>query len=235
VPALSPSIAAKQVRLVGVLQLGAPGVTLRLPDPLIHCLRVVWEPASLEDDHRGRDLLILSAERASPRTVLRALARLRARGWSKALLLWLHRDQVLQAHRYVAAGVTDLIFSDAEASEVSCRLNAALVRRTAPPGGLRRPRVTLDWDTRRVVVGMQSVTLSYRELKLLDVMLRHATPIPPFRLAWEAWGIASIDHRHLITSCISSLRKKLARFGTDFGIRTHRGVGYSVEVESIDR
>jgi DNA-binding response OmpR family regulator len=141
------------------------------------------------------------------------------------------RSQLPAAGKFIGAGATDFILADTDKDEASWRLHAALLRTPAPePPPKPIPGVTLDWKQHAVVMGDIRVSLTLRELQLVDAMLQSTTPIPALALAQKAWGRVPSGSANLVSVCVCNLRKKLARFGSAFGIRTHRGAGYSAEV-----
>jgi len=222
----------REVLLVGVIQ--PTGIHSAFATPSISAppdVELVWRQVAIEEVDDTLDLLFVTAVNATVPAVSRAIARVRASGWNKGVLAWVDRSQLAMAHKFIAAGATDFIAADAESDEAASRLHAALYR---PPSPAVQPRpsegVRLDWKRRMVLMGEIRVPLTLRELQLLDVMLQTTSPIPPLALAQRAWGRIPGDSANLVVVRVCSLRKKLARFGGDFGIRTHRGLGYSAEV-----
>ena len=91
-------------------------------------------------------------------------------------------------------------------------------------------RVGLHWRTHEVSLGNRRVGLTLRELQLLEALLdTFPRIVSPQELAERAWGLMNDSGRGLAASRVCSLRKKLAWFGADVGIRTIRGSGYALE------
>ncbi len=222
----------REVRLIGVLQL--PGRQSVTPDPPISApphVELVWRHCKFDEVDDTLDLVLVCAVQAPTRSVARIVSRIRANGWTKPLVLWIDRRDVTVAPQYAAAGATDFICADSDACEAASRLHAALLQAPRPRMPSAAPTgVTLDWKRAAVLMGEVEVRLTLRELRLLDVMLQTQGPAPGRLLAQKAWGVIPSHTSNLVSVCVCNLRKKLARFGSEFGIRTHRGLGYSAEV-----
>jgi DNA-binding response OmpR family regulator len=224
------SLHPREVRLVGLIQLESATAAV-LPVPSLPQIDLVWRRQGVEEVNNSLDLVFVEADMARRRAILNTVSRVREKGFEKGLVLRLDRGQVSSAHKYVAAGVTDFVFSDAAEEEATCRLHAALLRNSPlrPVRG-EADGLLLDWKHRAVVLGQQRVELTLRELQMLDAMIRAGVPLSPDALAREAWGNTSSHAGGLASAHVCNVRKKLARFGNAFGIRTHRGRGYTAEL-----
>lgn len=223
----------RDVRLVGVVQVAAchaAFATRGIQGP--GQIELIWREFSPGEMGGTFDLVLVNAMDCRAALVSREISRVRMKGWSKGLLVWMDRSQLLAAPKFIAAGATDFILADTEPHEAACRVGAALLRSpgAAVSSPVQSPGITLDWKQRAVLMDDIRVCLTIRELQLLDVMLQTDVPVSPPALAQKAWGRIPSGSENLVSVYVCNLRKKLARFGSAFGIRTHRGAGYSVEV-----
>ena len=110
----------------------------------------------------------------------------------------------------------------------------ALARAEAAPAGhqavhLRLGRVHLDAAGRRATAGDTALPLRDKELRLLEVLLRHAGEVVSrTRLAERVWGSAFDVTDNAIDVTASGLRLKLADADPGVTIETVRGVGYRI-------
>ena len=113
-----------------------------------------------------------------------------------------------------------------------------VIRRHA---ALAQPRVTVqeardapfehDELRREVRFHGRLLVLTLHEYRLLDVLLRHPGRVfSRGQLLDQAWEAP--DHRleRTVDSHVKSLRAKLREAGNSDPIRTHRGMGYSLEL-----
>ena len=90
-------------------------------------------------------------------------------------------------------------------------------------------RLSISWRDHSVVCGDRAVALTLREIQLLAALVENAgLVIGKEELACLAWRHDGNAGR-LTAVHISTLRRKLAWFGSQFGIRTIRGAGYRFE------
>jgi two-component system OmpR family response regulator len=92
--------------------------------------------------------------------------------------------------------------------------------------------LTLDPGARRVRRGGSEISLSPRELALLEaLMTRPGVVLSRFRLREEVWGDGASEHSNVVDVYVRYLREKIDRpFGCD-SIETVRGVGYRLRRE----
>lgn len=182
----------------------------------------------------GDHIVLLDLRDIRPTVAYRMVSRVRANGWNGILLIVVaERDLglVLTAKRF---GASDFVLPTMSAAELSVRISAA--SSTVPPLvplqlSAAVGQVALDWRSHELVSGPLRAQLTLRELQLMDILIsRKGVTTPTGELARLAWGKSSGATRALAASYVCSLRKKLAAFGGDFGVKTVRGVGYRFEL-----
>jgi two-component system OmpR family response regulator len=157
-----------------------------------------------------------------------ACRRLRADGvWSGVLILTA-RDAVEDRVAGLDGGADDYLTKPFSLAELMARLRA-LARR----GGSERPAVLevgdlrLDPAARRVWRGEAEISLSARELALLEAFMRQPESIlSRYDLLERAWEYDYENRSNIVDVYVRYLRQKIDRpFGTD-SIETVRGAGY---------
>jgi two-component system OmpR family response regulator len=154
--------------------------------------------------------------------------RLRSEGTWAPILLLTARDAVEDRIAGLDGGADDYLTKPFSFGELTARLRA-LARR----GGGERPAVLavgnlrLDPATRRVWRGDVEISLSQRELALLEAFMRrpgHA--LSRLQLLDHAWDYAYENRSNVVDVYVRYLRDKVDRpFGRST-IRTVRGAGY---------
>ena len=157
---------------------------------------------------------------------LSVLQELRDRGSLLPVLILTARDSSADKIAGLDAGADDYLTKPFDLQELLARLRA-LVRRAAGEAKptLEHAGVVLDPAAKLVTFNGEKVTLSARELALLDDLLRHKNHIRTRAQLEEslyAWGEETGSNT--VEVFVHHLRKK---FGADF-IRTVRGLGYQL-------
>jgi two-component system OmpR family response regulator len=155
-------------------------------------------------------------------------ARLRADGvWTPVLLLTA-RDAVEDRVHGLDSGADDYLTKPFSIAELRARLRA-LVRRGEParPALLEVGDLRLDPASQRVWRGETEVSLSAKELALLELLMRRpGEVVSRYELLGHAWDMNYENRSNVITVHIRHLREKIDRpFGRS-SIETVRGSGY---------
>jgi DNA-binding response OmpR family regulator len=156
--------------------------------------------------------------------VLRAL---RARKNNLPVLVLTARDTVAQRVLGLNSGADDYMLKPFDLEELLARLHA-LVRRAR--GGIdavyRKGDVTVNCETREVLVAGRQVLLSSREWSILDALVaRPGAILSRSQLEERLYGWSADVESNAVEVYIHGLRKKL---GSHFIVNV-RGLGYMVE------
>ncbi|HYD80260.1 MAG TPA: response regulator transcription factor [Paucimonas sp.] len=167
-------------------------------------------------------LLDLGLPRKDGIDVLRYL---RAAGNRTPVLVLTARDTVPERVLGLKAGADDYLVKPFDLEELMARLHA-LVRRAR--GGdivYRNGNVSVNLETRQVVIGGRQVVLSSREWAVLDALLtRPGAILSRAQLEERLYGWSGEVESNAIEVYIHGLRKKL---GQQFVVNV-RGLGYMV-------
>ena len=160
------------------------------------------------------------------KTGLEVLIAMRRRGDTRPVLIITARDAVSDRVAGLDAGADDYVVKPFDLTELAARLRA-LMRRGA---GRASPSITfggveLDPATREVRVNGTLVSLSGRELALLEALLaRPGAILSRAQIEEKLYGWNDAVESNTVEVHIHALRRKL---GADF-IRNVRGVGWMV-------
>jgi two-component system response regulator MprA len=147
--------------------------------------------------------------------------RLRGKGLAIPVLLLTARDAVADRVAGLDAGADDYLVKPFATEELLARLRALLRRGKEPEELLVLGDLVLDPVLRTVKRGDAVVSLSAREVDLLELLLRHQRRIVTREQALaEIWGAASSN---VVDRYVSNLRRKL---GDPPLIETIRGSGF---------
>ncbi len=147
--------------------------------------------------------------------------------WTPVLMLTA-RTAVEDRIHGLDAGADDYLAKPFSLDELLARIRA-LVRR----GSVERPAVlsvgdlTLDPGTRRVWRGEREISLSAKELSLLETFMRRPEQVlTRDQLLDHAWDIAYENRSNVVDVYVRYLRRKIDRPFDRRTLETVRGVGY---------
>ncbi len=158
---------------------------------------------------------------------------LRQRGSTLPVLLLTARDAIEDRVLGLDSGADDYLTKPFAFAEFSARIRA-LVRRdsSAARSTLRLGALTLDAATVRATAAGTTVQLSSKEFALLWALGAHAgSTVSRSDILEEVWGTTFIDPT-IVDQYVRYVRRKLDGLDAGVSIRTIRGVGYQLEVQS---
>ncbi|TRX75894.1 response regulator [Pseudomonas mangiferae] len=157
------------------------------------------------------------------------LARLRARGRTLPVLILTARGEVRDRVHGLNLGADDYLAKPFELSELEARVKALLRRSLL--GGDQQQRcgdLLYDLGTRRFSVGERPLSLTSRELAVLEALIaRPGRVMSKDQLAAQVFGLDEDASPDAIEIYVHRLRKKLE--GAAVRIVTFRGLGYLLE------
>lgn len=127
-------------------------------------------------------------------------------------------------------GADDYVTKPFDIPELILRINAVLRRsaKKTTAGVLKLGNITVDSNSRRVTVGENEVTLTYKEFELLSQLIRNkGLVMTRDKLMVSVWGTDFKGESRTVDVHIRTLRQKLGAAGSC--IETVRNVGYKVD------
>jgi len=161
---------------------------------------------------------------------LQILKDLRARAFTKPILILTSRDAVEDRVTGLNSGADDYLVKPFAFAELVARLHALLRRNTGERETLlHADNLEVNLLARRVIRAGQQLELTNREFELLEYLLRHKnTVVTREMIGREVWKEPDGVWTNVIDVCVNSLRKKVEQPGQRQLIQTQRGVGYTV-------
>jgi two-component system OmpR family response regulator len=150
-----------------------------------------------------------------------------AERWAPVLMLTA-RDSVEDRVGGLDVGADDYLVKPFSFAELSARVRALVRRRSGErPAVLEVGGLRLDPATHRAWRGRTELSLSPKEMALLELLMRHPDEvITRTQILEHVWDFAYSGLSNVVDQYISYLRRKIDKpFGSDY-IETVRGVGY---------
>lgn len=162
---------------------------------------------------------------------LTVLATLRQEGCRTPVLLLTAKGEVEDRIRGLDLGADDYLTKPFDMGELLARIRAMLRRREAfVPETLRYGDLTLDLGSCCLSCGDRSVTLTGKEFRLMEVLLRNqGICLSSEQLLVKVWGYESEAEVGAVWVYLSYLRKRLTALGSQVSIKVRRGLGYTLE------
>ncbi len=160
--------------------------------------------------------------------------RLRARQVATPILMLTGRDAVEDRIHGLDAGADDYLLKPFAFGELVARLRA-LARRHLPDRSavLRAGSVSMDTSARTVAVGDRLVSMTAKELSVLEIFLLHPGQLlSRAQVLDHAWEEAEelAAESNLVDVFVGRVRRKLIAAGSPDPITTVRGAGYRLEL-----
>ena len=160
-----------------------------------------------------------------------ALRRARARGDRTPVLVLTARNRTEERIAGLDAGADDYLGKPFDLAEVEARLRALVRRAKDTEDYVSVAELNLDRKLRRFTIGNAPLDLPARELEvLLELMTPPGRVVSKRTLSEKLSSFDDALGDNALEAFVSRLRKKL--LGSGAGIRTLRGIGYLVEVET---
>ena len=157
----------------------------------------------------------------------------RDQGDSTPVLILTARDGVDDRVKGLNAGGDDYLLKPFEMKELVARIRALLRR----PGGslgsiIEVGNIAFDTSAREVCINDKVITISRREMGVLEHLMRRAGRVVPKDVIEDKiYGFDDEVSSNSIEVHISRLRKRLKLFEADCSVHTIRGVGYLLSVD----
>jgi DNA-binding response OmpR family regulator len=139
------------------------------------------------------------------------------------------RDEVADRIEGLDAGADDYLVKPFALDELLARVRAANRRPAAgaPPAPLEIGRLAFDSASREARVSGRPLSLSRRELALLELLVRRAgRVVQRAHLESEMYGFDAEVSGNALETQVSRLRRRLMDSDAGLELRTVRGVGY---------
>jgi DNA-binding response OmpR family regulator len=177
-------------------------------------------------------VLDLMVPRMDGLTILR---RLRASGAETPVLVVTARDQIPDRVAGLDTGADDYLVKPFAFDELLARLRAVIRRRyQTSKSVLHVGDLEIDSAARTVRRGGRGIVLSAREFALLEYLALRRGQVVTRSEVWEhVYDFAAEPSSNVVDVYVGYLRRKLAdgEGGAPRLIHTHRGLGYSLDVE----
>ena len=160
---------------------------------------------------------------------------MRSRKDSTPVLVLTGRDSVDDRIKGLDSGADDYLLKPFDMDELMARIRALLRR----PGGilgmtLTSGNVSFDTTSREVSIKDRPISISRRELEVLELLMRRCGRVVPKNVLEEKlYGFDEEITSNSVEALISRLRKRLAKVGASTEIHTLRGVGYLIADDAV--
>jgi DNA-binding response OmpR family regulator len=141
------------------------------------------------------------------------------------------RDEISDRVEGLDAGADDYLVKPFAMGELLARLRVASRRPAgAPPPQVEVGRLSFEASTREVRVAGTPLSLSRRELALLELLVRRTgRVVQRTYLEAEVYGFEADVSPNALDTQVSRLRKRLDEAGAGVDLKTIRGVGYLLQ------
>jgi|SRR5579884_39601 len=160
------------------------------------------------------------------------LRQIRGAGVRTPILLLTGLDSVEDRVRGLQAGADAYLVKPFSFVELMARLERLCCRSVdRPPFIMTNGDLRLDLTTRRVHQGDTEINLTATEVKILELLMRHAGQFVTRKMLSEyLWDTDWDGTKNFLEIHISRIRKKLDHKGPTSIIQTKRGIGYALRM-----
>lgn len=161
---------------------------------------------------------------------------LRSRGDNTPAMILTARDGLRDRVDGLNAGADDYLAKPFATEELIARLRALLRRPGSVLGQqLSAGNLTLDASTGEVQINGIPVSLSRREVSLLELLLRRAGHVLPKQtIESNLYGVEEEVASNSVEVLVHRLRKRLTNLGARVNVTTLRGIGYMLTDQPTD-
>jgi DNA-binding response OmpR family regulator len=162
---------------------------------------------------------------------LSLLGKVRERGCRSRVLILTAKDKLQDKVRGLDVGADDYLVKPFAFDELLARIRALVRRRyEASASVVRVGELEIDTGGRIVRAGGVAVDLTAREYSILEVLaLRAGQIVTRDEIAEHIYDWARDVGSNVVDVYVGYIRKKLRDAGLSSVVRTHRGMGYSLE------
>lgn len=159
---------------------------------------------------------------------------LRSNGIHTPVLMLTAKSQLEDKVTGLEEGADDYLTKPFEGAELLARVKSLLRRPNVFVASVMTlVNVELNRDTFTMMTSKGQVLLNNKEFQLMEYFMMNSNQVLSTDLIMEkVWGLDSEAEINVVWVNISSLRKKLATIEADVTIRSARGLGYQLVVES---
>jgi len=166
---------------------------------------------------------------------LDVLKTLRKKSLSTPILLLSAKSEVTDKIEGLDTGADDYLTKPFATGEFIARVKALSRRKTEFTGDiLTYGDFSLNKNAFTLNCGDSSIQLSNTEYKIMEILISNPrTVVNKGRLVEKVWGWDNESEYNSAEVYISFLRKKLSAIGSAVGIRSVRGIGYTLSSEEL--
>ena len=159
---------------------------------------------------------------------------LRSNGIHTPVLMLTAKSQLEDKVTGLEEGADDYLTKPFEGAELLARVKSLLRRPNVFVASVMTlGNVELNRDTFTMMTSKGQVLLNNKEFQLMEYFMMNSNQVLSTDLIMEkVWGLDSEAEINVVWVNISSLRKKLTTIEADVTIRSARGLGYQLVVES---
>lgn len=165
---------------------------------------------------------------------LEVLSEIRNRGIKTPVLMLTAKAEVEDRVAGLEAGADDYLAKPFATSELIARVKALGRRSENYSDSLQKVgNLSLDGNRYEMKVGDNSISLTNKEYQLIELFVLHPGYVfSADHLMEKIWGADTDSEIDVVWTHIGFVRKKLRSIGANVEIKTIRGAGYSLEVET---